>query len=84
MGRLLTLIVLLAMVGCASGPHYKIYTQNTMKQVVMPDDYNADSKQCGDWAIQVEYSKMKFMDVKLGEKVKNKWQECMEKKGWVE
>ena len=50
----------------------------------MPDDYNADSKQCGDWAIQVEYSKMKFMDVKLGEKVKNKWQECMEKKGWVE
>ena len=74
-------IFLFFFIGCASGPHYKVYTYNILKEVVIPDDLNYDNEQCGKYALTIAFSKgSMFAD--RGKIVKEVGEKCMEEKGW--
>ena len=77
---LLIFIILFFLSGCASGPYYKVYTHNILKEVVLPDDLNYDYEQCGKYGATIAFNKSSMLvDRKLLNEIAEK---CMEEKGW--
>ena len=74
-------IFLFFFIGCISKPHYKVYTHNILKEVVIPNDYNFDTDQCGKYSLNIAFSKGSIF-TNRSKIIKELWEKCMEKKGW--